>query len=259
MQKKICAVRRVLSAVLGAALFAVSSVSAAAQTADGPGTDVWVSVVPRPTQERISVTLPAVVAFVVNGTADTSDQTAVSMENGTILLPNVKVEAAENKKSYTLVLEGSSTLVVRNYSTDVPEENRDDASPPRVGIGVTLTGTVQQTEQSKAEDAQWTPVGVTPPATEDGFKQYLLSLDGNQFNKTVSGGFEMEKGIEIGAPPAAESGWTAGGMSRAPFEQEVKLGVQVGGTRGMYNQAETSVKAAKIIWKIKSIPLQGTP
>ena len=93
------------SVMFGLAFAAVSWVSAAAYTPETSGTDVWVSVVPRPTQERISVTVPAVIGFVVNGTADTQNQEALSTENGNILVPNVKAESVEGNQ-YTLVVEG---------------------------------------------------------------------------------------------------------------------------------------------------------
>lgn len=249
---------RLFSVVFGLIFAGISWVSAAAYTAETPGTDVWISVVPRPTQERISVTLPAVIGFVVNGTADTQDQETLSTENGNILVPNVKVESVEGDR-YTLVTEGSSTLVIKNYSTDVKEGQEDAENPERVGIALKVTGVVSEEEADAGAEGviPWVPVAGKPSVTQDGFKNYRLSLDGKAFSKTVDGGFEMAEGIEIGAPPAEDSGWSAGGSSLVPFQQEVALSVEAGGVRSMYNKPEESVKAAKITWKIETVPLDG--
>ena len=251
---------RMFSAIFGLAFAAVSWVSAAAYTPETSGTDVWVSVVPRPSQERISVTVPAVIGFVVNGTADTQNQEALSTENGNILVPNVKVESVEGDR-YTLVTEGSSTLVIKNYSTDVKEGQEDAENPERVGIALKVTGVVSEEEADAGAEGviPWVPVAGKPSITQDGFKNYRLSLDGKAFSKTVDGGFEMAEGIEIGAPPAEEYGWTAGGASLEPFQQELALGVEVGGTRSMYSKPEESVKAAKITWKIQAVPSGTNP
>lgn len=250
---------RLFSVMFGLAFAAVSWVSAAAYTSQTAGTDVWVSVVPRPSQERISVTVPAVIGFVVNGTADNQDQEVLSTENGNILVPNVKVESVEGNQ-YTLVVEGSPTLVIKNYSTNVKEGQEDAENPERVGIGVKVTGTLSsESTATGADGVPWVPIAEKPAETQEAFKNYRLSLGGKLFSKSVDGGFEMAEGIEIGAPPAEEYGWTAGGASLEPFQQELALGVEVGGTRSMYSKPEESVKAAKITWKIQAVPSGTNP
>lgn len=264
-RKRFKSIRTVLSLALATALAGTFTVAASgAEAAPAPGTDVWLSVVPRPTQERVSVTLPTVIAFVVNGTADKANADAVSVQGGSLLLPNVKVEGAEGGDgSYRLVTTGEPTLVARNYSTNVPEENLDDENPPRYGIQVQLGATVMTAQDEggatvpPAGRANWTLTGTAPTTDQADFKKFRLSLDGHAFSKRIDGNtYEMDGEITLGAAPAHEFGWTAGGVSNKPFEQELALNVEVGGTRGMYSTAENSAKAAQIIWTVRALPLE---
>ena len=264
-RKSLKALRAALSLALAAALVGVPAAGAsAAETTPTPGTDVWLSVVPRPTQERISVTLPTVIAFVVNGTADEANTDAVSVKDGGLLIPNVKVAGADSGDgSYQLVTTGESALVARNYSTNVPEANADDESPPRYGIQVQLGATVITAQDEDgdpvdpAERANWVLTGTAPTTSAEDFKKFRLSLDGHAFSKRVDNDtYEMDGTITLGAAPSHQSGWTAGGVSNEPFEQELALNVEVGGTRGMYSTAENSAKAAQIIWTVRGLPLE---
>lgn len=257
--------RTALSLALAAVLAGAFAIGAsAAEATPTPGTDVWLSVVPRPTQERISVTLPTVIAFVVNGTADEANTDAVSVKDGNLLIPNVKVAGADSGDgSYQLVTVGESSLVARNYSTNVPEANADDENPLRYGIQVQLGATVITAQDEDgdpvdpAERANWVLTGTAPTTDQADFKKFRLSLDGHAFSKRVDNDtYEMDGTITLGAPPAHEFGWTAGGMSNEPFEQELALNVEVGGTRGMYSTAENSAKAAQIIWTVRGLPLE---
>lgn len=264
-RKSLKALRAALSLALAAALVGVPAAGAsAAETTPTPGTDVWLSVVPRPTQERISVTLPTVIAFVVSGTADGANSDAISVEGGSLLIPNVKVEKADDgDDSYQLVTVGESTLVARNYSTNVPKENADDENLPRYGIQVELGATVITAQDENgdpvdpAERANWTLTGTAPTTSAEDFKKFRLSLDGNAFSEKVDNHtYRMDGVITLGAPPAHEFGWTAGGMSNKPFEQELALEIEVGGARGMYSTAENSAKAAQIVWTVRGLPLE---
>lgn len=265
-RKQFKAVRAALSLALAAMLAVAASAAepdaaSSAPTTPGtvpvPGTDVWLSVVPRPTQDRISVTVPMVAAFVVNGTADEANTDAISVENGSLLLPDVLVTGADDgDDSYQLVTTGAS-LVVRNYSTKVPEEHLDDENPPRVGLEVELTAKVITAQDEDGdtlrpdERSGWTLTDTKPTTAEADYKKYRLSLDGKAFSQKVDEDtFEMDDSIMVGAPPAEEKGWTSGGLSKEPYEQQIELGVEVGGTRGMYHQVENSVKAAQIIWSM---------
>ncbi len=96
-----------------------------------------------------------------------------------------------------------------------------------------------------------------PPAAAEGYKQYRVSLDGHPFSvEAGEGAFAMDGPITVGAPPAQQHGWTAAGTSNVPFEQEIAVSVEVGGTRGMYRAAEASAKAANIVWSVKTLPLE---
>lgn len=253
---------KAVRAALSLALAAVLAVGASAAEPDRassatptPGTDVWLSAVPRPTQNRISITVPMVVAFVVNGTADEANADAISVENGSLLLPNVLVTGADDgDDSYQLVTTGAS-VVVRNYSTKVPSDHLDDENPPRVGLEVELSATVITAQDEDGdtlppdERADWTLTDAEPTTAKTDYKKYRLSLDGHAFSQKVDENtFKMSGTIRVGAPPAAEKGWTSGGLSKEPYEQQIELGVEVGGTRGMYHQVENSVHAAQIIW-----------
>ena len=270
MKKINKAIAAVLALALAVGMTGLAWAAGTQTDTDVPGTDVWLSVVPRPTQERISVTLPIALAFVVDGTVDAEDDSEISVENGTLLLPNVRVEA-ESDTSYKLTTTGESAFVVRNYSTNVPEEYQDDEDPQRVGIEVELTASIRvaQTEDGDAvkpaDRADWTLTGEKPSLDQDGYKKFRLSLDGNLFSipENAEGKNEppylMDGSITLGAPPAHINGWTAGGVSQAPFEQEIEVDVEIGGTRNLYKKAETSVKAAEIIWTVRGVPLSEDP
>lgn len=255
-------VRNGLCVALTCAMLSISA-SAAPETTPTAGTDVWLSVVPRPTQERISVTVPTVIAFVVNGTADETGDEAVTVENDGLLIPNVKVEGADGGNEYQLVTTGQSSLVVQNYSTNVREEDMDQENPTRYGIKVTLGATVVTAQDEDGEPvgpeqrADWTLTGTEPTTAQADFKKFRLSLDGKAFSKRVDANtYGMDGEIEVGAAPSDKYGWTAGGISKRPFEQEIELGVEVGGTRGMYGTVENSVKAAQIVWNVRALPLE---
>ena len=217
-----------------------------------PGTDVWLTVIPRPTEERVSVTVPIAFAFVVNGTADSTDNTEISTENGSLLIPNIKVKYQEGKEEYQVTVEGEPTMVVRNYSTNIPDDELDSENPPRYGIKIDLSGSIQTPGES-SERGAWTPVGGKPGTDIADHKRYRLVVDEKPFSIQQSDGtFAMDGSVTIGAPPSHLFGWTAGGISAVPFEQEVKMNVEVGGTRSMYQDIESSIKVGQIIWKIKT-------
>lgn len=258
---KALALALALAVSAAAAAYAQEPPARAGKDGEGPGTDVWLAVVPRSSAERISVEVPVALAFVVNGTADRQNSEAISAENGSLLLPNVKV--TEQDGGYSLTVEGEASFVVRNYSTNVRAEDLDQENPPRCGVRVELTGTIQdqQAEETPpADPAQrknWLLTGAQPSAAAEGYKQYRVSLDGHPFSvEAGERAFAMDGPITVGAPPAQQHGWTAAGTSNVPFEQEVAVSVEVGGTRGMYRAAEASAKAANIVWSVKTLPLE---
>lgn len=219
-----------------------------------PGTDVWFTVIPRPTEERISVTVPISFAFVVNGTADDTDLSPISVENGSLLIPNVRVTETAGTSDYQIETVGEPTMVIRNYSTNVPGDALDDENPPRYGIEVELGAVVKPT--ASEERGEWEPVKDTPPATIEGHKKYRLVIDGKPFSlEQADGTFAMDGALTIGAPASHLYGWTAGGLSAVPFQQEVAINVEVGGQRSMYQDYESSIKAGQILWSIKPLPL----
>ena len=69
------------------------------QAADpGPSQDVWLDVAKKDYRPRISVTVPTTFAFVVNGTLDAGNRVKISVDNGTLLLPNVVVNVLDHMK-----------------------------------------------------------------------------------------------------------------------------------------------------------------
>lgn len=220
----------------------------------GPATTVWLDVVKKPKQDRICVTVPMAYGFVVVGSQDTEDMTPITVENGTLLLPDVRVEkkTGENgQEEYSLSLTSPKELLTRNYSTTVLEENEDTGI--RTGLGVKL-GAYMEEEDDRGN---WTLTEETPEPSAEDFKKYQMVLDDKAFSKKESGsGFEkdrfyMDGEISLDAPPDLEKhGWTAAGTANVPSEYRVNVDVRVGGVKGNYNQTEESAKVGMIHWTV---------
>lgn len=230
---------------------------ALAAQAEGPGTDVWMSVVPRPSDTRISVTIPTAIGFVVVGSTESTG--AITVENGNLLLPNVKVEGdgtGDNKVTVT----GESTLRMENYSTDVPEEqlNKPEGERKRIGLAVNVDATIKH-----QTDSAWTPIATEPGQAEGDAKKYQVSVGVSQtlgvFNKTEDGALRLDKPFTLPKPPVGESGWTTAGVSLVPSRTQLLLDIKVGGTQNMYTTTENSAKVAQIVWEITPIYDSAAP
>lgn len=268
--------KRTKRAILGAAAFlgAVSlwgPVGAWAQEGE-PFSNVWLEVIDRPSQDRISVTVPMACGFVVVGSEDETNAEPISAGEGTLLLPNLRVEDADGNPT----LEDTGNLMIKNYSTTVAEDVTSGPEAVRTGLPVRLAAYMEE-EPGAAGSSTWMLSQVSPASDDAGKRRYRLSLYGAAFAAEDApegfGGGEADGGqtpgedggngdgarfwmdgiISLEAPPDVETnGCTAGGTANLPWEQEVALGAEVGGTRGDYSQVENSVKVGRIHWRIEA-------
>lgn len=233
---------------------------ALAAQAEGPGTNVWLSAVPRPSDTRISVTIPTAIGFVVVGGAAEGATNPISVENGNLLLPNVKVER-DGASGHKVTVTGESTLRMENYSTDVPEEQleKPEGERQRVGLAVKVAATIKP-----QTDSAWTPIATEPGLAAENAKQYQVSVGVSQplgvFNKTeANGALRLDKSFTLPKPPVGESGWTTAGVSLVPSRTQLLLDIKVGGTQNMYTTTENSAKVAQIVWEITPIYESAAP
>lgn len=242
--------------VAGAAL----TPGALAAESEGPGTNVWISAVPRPSDTRISVTVPTAIGFVVVGSTDETAAGAITVEEGNLLLPNVKVES-DGADGHKITVTGESTLRLENYSTDVPEDqmNQPEESRQRIGLAVDVSAKIVSQNQNG-----WALTGDAPGEGEGDFKKFQVSMGVNQplsvFNKQeTEGTFALSQSFTLEKPPVEENGWTTAGVSLVPSRTQLLLDIKVGGTKGMYNTTENSAKVAQIVWDITPIYESATP
>lgn len=232
---------------------------ALAAQAEGPGTDVWMSVVPRPSDTRISVTIPTAIGFVVVGSTESME--AITVKNGNLLLPNVKVESDGTGDDHKVTVTGESTLRMENYSTDVPEEQleKPEGERQRVGLAVNVAATIKH-----QTDSAWTPIATEPGQAAEDAKKYQVSVGVSQtlgvFNQTeANGALRLDKPFTLPKPPVEESGWTTAGVSLTPSRTQLLLDIKVGGTQNMYTTTENSAKVAQIVWEITPIYDSAAP
>lgn len=249
--------------------------------ADGPTSNLWLSVVELPSQARISVTVPTNYGFAVVGSVETGDTGPVTSSDGTILLSNVRVEvtrpgsgSGDTDGEYTITTVGLPQVPVENYSTDVREEHLGEDNPPREGMPVEIKPYVVEVPDmllnNVTKQHYWKPVETDPTGERDLFKRYRMGLDGKWFeNKgSISDGknsydaYFLGENLPLAAPPDVPvNGWNAGGTAKVPYRTYFDVDVQVGGIRNQYNQVEQSVKVGKIGWEIipGELPEPGTP
>lgn len=237
---------------------------------EGPASNVWLSVVQTQSEARISITVPLAYGFVVRGSVDSDDRYPVSMENGNLIVPNVKVHVsvpsgAGTSAEYELQTISEHAIPIRNYSTDVREEHLADENPPREGLPVELkpfiAGYGEKLHHWKAVESD--------PTWEEGFpktnfKEYQMLIDDIPFSEpgkmTISyedGSTELEDvfwyedTIALQAPEDVPShGHTAAGTAQIPSETYVTVGVKVGGMQCEYKQVEESLKVGAIFWQV---------
>lgn len=237
-----------------------------AEGTEGPSTNVWIDVIKRPTQDRICVTVPMAYGFVVVGSQDFDNNTPISVEEGTLLLPNVRVEmdetsGEEGRREYSLTVTGARELPVRNYSTTILEENEEEGI--RTGLAVTLGASMDARDETgimpPKNRGYWTLTDTEPGTGTEDFKKYQMSLDGHALSILESEGddpseasYRMDGEISLKAPPDVEqNGWTAAGTANIPSEHWMNTDVKVGGVQGHYSQVEESLKVGTIRWTVE--------
>ena len=231
---------------------------------DGLRQNVWIDVVKKDYSPRISVTVPTTFAFVVNGTRDTDNRVEISVDKGTLLLPNVVVNVLDHSSGtsdYEIAVVGDSKMYVRNYSTETAEKDGDgneNYDPSlRQGKAVQLEAYIENSEGLAAKRGCWRPAAEDSAVTaeEENRKNYRISLEDSAHQYVFKKEDKTEKKIwadqKIALDKPDESGgYTVSGTAKDPFELELKLDVEIGGYRGQYTQVEESVKAGKIIWQV---------
>lgn len=237
------------------------------QAADpGPSQDVWLDVAKKDYRPRISVTVPTTFAFVVNGTLNAGSRVKISVDNGTLLLPNVVVNVLDHDSTtsdYEIGVVGDSTLRVKNYSTQTADQDADgneNYDPAvRKGKAVSLNAFVEGVDSPGEEQRFWKAAAEDAKLTTDhsNFKNFRVSLADETSTyvfdspDTADKSIWLDHEISLEAPPRS-GGYTPSGTANNPYEKELKLGVEVGGYRGQYSKIEESVKAGKIIWQVNT-------
>ena len=263
-----------------ASMAAGASADALADQPDGPSTKVWIDVIGRPSQDRICVTVPMAYGFVVVGSQDPGNPTPISIKNGNLLLPNLRVEVdeasgPEGNPDYSISASGPQELPVKNYSTAVPEgaedENEEDAV--RTGLAVKLKASMDAGEAggitAPGGGNSWTLTHEEPGTEEKDIRKYRMILDDMPFSyidpedqdlyHMAGDGSSAPGEISLDAPPDVETnGWTSAGTANIPSEYQMKVAVEVGGVQGHYGQVEGSIKAGTIRWTVEPDLDSGT-
>mgnify|MGYP000199464739 FL=1 len=249
--------KKVLGTLTAAAICMSMTIPAMAATTNSggdivtvpDGTDVYAGVVvddETNADARIRVTVPTVFAFVVNGTtaAGSNKDSVLSSTDGTILLPNVKVNVLDPTSSnsdYEIAVEQNSTMTFTNYST------KEKTGGGREGIPVNLTGSIENNGSDKARN-YW-----THSANAQGFKEFTLSLESQKFNKAAGANtLEMANAVVLDAPDVSDAANvdTTTKLAKTGAAKDLAFDVQVGGKRGQYHQIEQSAKVGTIVWTV---------
>lgn len=243
--------------------------------AEGPSSNVWLDVVSVETEARISVGVPLSYGFAVVGSVESGDDGPVTSENGRLLLSNVRVEVTDPKTGeYTIQVTGEREVPLKNYSTDVREEDLGSDNPERVGLPVSVRPYIREVPTTIingiTREHHWKPVKDEPQGVPEDFKKYRMGLNGEYFSEEGSirddsdsvTVYRLESELELEAPSnVEENGWTAGGLALIPSVTYVPVDVQVGGIQNQYKQVEQSVKVGAINWEITpgTLPDKTTP
>lgn len=249
--------KKVLGTLTAAALCMSMTIPAMAATTNSGGevvtvpggTDVYAGVVvddETNADARIRVTVPTVFAFVVNGTtaAGANAGDVLSSTDGTILLPNVKVnvlDPASTNSNYEIAVEQDSTMTFTNYST------KEKTGGGREGISVNLTGSIENKGSDKDRN-YW-----KHSANAQGFKEFTLSLESQKFNKAAGANtFEMANPVVLDAPDVSDAANVdiTTKLAKTGAAKDLAFDVQVGGKRGQYHQIEQSAKVGTIVWTV---------
>jgi len=265
-------IRKIKIGLTAAGLVCTGCLCFSAFASEGPTSNVWLSVTQMPSEARVSVTVPLAYGFLVRGSVDPSDQDKVTVENGKVMVPNVKVKVTEPSGSgtakYDLETMSESLIPIRNYSTDVREEHLEEENPPREGLPVEVKPFIVGSDSDNGTVHHWKAVDYDPTWDEvtlpTNFKEYRMIIDGVAFsevgqvtidygssNKVLEDVFWYADKIALDAPDdVPANGYTAAGTANIPSETYVDVSVQIGGMQSEYKQVEESLKAGAIYWQI---------
>lgn len=245
-----------MAAAMGTSAFAATAPGTPGGNVGGAvttenGTEVWAGVAVDNPDMRIKVTVPTLFAFVVNGSVDNQFQnTAISKDDGGLLLPNIKVENVQDDgsagKTYDLTATADSSLNFENYSTYY-----DSTGSNYKGLDVKLTGSI-----TNETGSAWTHMTTEPAQTKGSdVKKYQLTVNGQAFTQlNADGSHGMVTPIDLTAPTGVDTGNldSTTKLAQVPSTTAASFDVKVGGTRGDYTKAENSAKIGTIVWKVST-------
>lgn len=238
----------------------------------GEGTQIQAGIILHDPDAKIKVDVPSLFAFVVHGVVGT-DTSAVTSDNGTVLLPNVKVKVTQasnpvsdpssGSAKYNTEVQGDGRMMFTNYST-WNDPASPPASPERKGMKVSVNGIIKN-EGNAASRNYWEHVYNADAASMQGntagFKKYTVAINTVKFDTAViTGGLTMATAIELNAPNLDIGGAPGAKANMNPTtklaivgeEKEAAFNVFVGGQRGQYKQVEESAKVGTIVWTVTS-------
>ncbi len=261
-----------LAAVL---LICMGSLRFSALASEGPASNVWLSVTQIPSEARVAVTVPLAYGFVVRGSVDSNDTNPVSVEDGNLIVPNVKVHVSVpsdsgsgTKAEFELQTITEHAIPIRNYSTDVREEHMEEENPPREGLPVVLKPFIAGYDSDEGKTHYWKVVEDDPTwdriSSPTRFKEYQMLMDHVAFSDPGEVTISYEDGntalksvlwydstIALNAPEDVQThGYTAAGTALIPSEKYVTVDVKVGGRQDEYSQVEESLKVGAVFWQV---------
>ena len=223
--------------------------------------DLYMDVIEVDPNTQISVTVPVLFGFVVNGSSTTTDTELVNSNDAYVYLPNYIVN--DEKLAVT-----SYTSQIKNYSTTMADGQKDPTE--RQGVAVYLNASLENKDDNSTSDKKWEAViedeinkGGTPTPYRysldflvDSKLHSMTSIAGNLslvddskiINKTVT---DDEKGnlISIAEPPS-DAGYNTDGTSVNFSSVNLQYVLNVGGTRGEYSSVENARQVGQIVWHI---------
>ena len=241
--------------------------SGGAVRASKGSTDIIAGVVVDDQDMKLKVEVPTTFAFVVNGTVTNGGSDAVTVENGGVLLPNIRIKVDKpstetESGTYHLEVGELGNWKFTNYSTKLTE-----AGDAREGLAVDVRGEIKNEGTPRSRN-YWTHTAAVTDAESD-FKKYTMSVTSDHvlmdeetgevgtarvdFNTgQTSGNLGMGQKIRIPAPDASAGIDEKTGYALTGREAGADFSVSVGGKRGNYTQIEQSAKIGTVIWTIET-------
>lgn len=261
--------------LITAGMVGMGSLCFSVSASENPASNVWLSVTQIPSEARISITVPLAYGFVARGSVDSNDANPMTVDNGNLIVPNVKVHVRvpSNPGSgiaaeYELQTLSEQAIPILNFSTDVREEHMQDENPEREGLPVDLKPFIAGYDSDGGRTHYWKAVEYDP--TWDGvssptnFKEYQMLIDEIAFSVPGQATISCEDGstqlkdvflykenIALSAPEDVPVyGYTAAGAALIPSRTYITVGVNVGGMQSEYKQVEESLKVGAIFWQV---------